>query len=155
MVSRRRGSRASAKILRRGVTRAALDAAYNTSASLPDSAERLAGWTNRSTITRSRPGVTRDLPCGPLRRNRRNILRADAAAPPLLVWFRGGYRQRASKDVFSCLADGPLALGMDVAMPGWTPAPVATPTDIVVEMAAARALLRIGGFLRGPVLVAG
>lgn len=139
----------------RGFTRAALDAAYNNGAIVPDSAARIADWTARSAVTRARPGTTRDLPYGPRPRNRIDIFRTGAAAPPLLVWFHGGYWQRNSKEVFSCLAEGPLALGMDVAMPGYTLAPDATLTGIVAETQAALALLRDGGFARGPIIVAG
>lgn len=139
----------------RGFTRATLDAAYNNAAAVPDSAARIAAWTARSVGTRARPGTTRDLPYGPRPRNRIDIFRADAAAAPLVVWFHGGYWQRNSKEVFACLAEGPLALGMDVAMPGYTLAPEATLTEIVAETTAALALLRDGGFARGPILVAG
>lgn len=139
----------------RGFTRAALDAAYNNGAIVPESAARIADWTARSTVTRMRPSATRDLPYGPRQRNRIDIFRTEAAAPPLLVWFHGGYWQRNSKEVFSCLAEGPLALGMDVAMPGYTLAPEATLTEIVAETTAALALLRDGGFARGPMIVAG
>ena len=139
----------------RGFTRAALDAAYNNGAIVADSAAMIAGWAERSAATRMRPGVTRDLPYGPRPRNRIDIFRTDAAAPPLLVWFHGGYWQRNSKEVFACLAEGPLALGLDVAMPGYTLAPDATLTEIIAETTAALALLRDGGFARGPIIVAG
>ncbi len=139
----------------RGFTRAALDAAYNNGAAVPDSAARIAGWATRSAATRLRPGTMRDLPYAPRPRTRIDIFRTDAAAPPLLVWFHGGYWQRNSKEVFAWLAEGPLARGMDVAMPGYTLAPDATLTEIVAEATAALALLRDGGFARGPILVAG
>jgi acetyl esterase/lipase len=139
----------------RGLSRAALDSAYDNGAAVPDSAARIADWTSRSDATRARPGTLRDLPYGPRPRNRIDLFRAEAGAAPLLVWFHGGYWQRNSKEVFSCLAEGPLALGMDVAMPGYTLAPEATLTEIVAETAAALALLRDGGFARGPIIVAG
>jgi acetyl esterase/lipase len=139
----------------RGFTRAALDAAYNNSAVVPDSAARITDWTTRSAATRTRPATTRDLPYAPRPRTRIDIFRTEAAAPPLLVWFHGGYWQRNSKEVFACLAEGPLARGMDVAMPGYTLAPDATLTGIVAETTAALASLRDGGFARGPILVAG
>lgn len=145
----------SEAVVWRGFTRNALDAAYNNGAIVPDSAERITDWTARSAITRARPGTTRDLPYGPRPRNRIDIFRTEAAAPPLLVWFHGGYWQRNSKEVFACLAEGPLALGMDVAVPGYTLAPEATLTEIVGETTAALALLRDGGFARGPIIVAG
>jgi hypothetical protein len=139
----------------RGFSRAALDAAYNNGAAVAESAAMVASWTARSAATRGRDGTTRDLRYGARPRNRIDIFRTDAAAPPLLVWFHGGYWQRNSKEVFSCLAEGPLALGMDVAMPGYTLAPEATLTEIVAETTAALALLRDGGFARGPIIVAG
>ncbi|MFN6954161.1 MAG: alpha/beta hydrolase [Acetobacteraceae bacterium] len=145
----------SGEIVWCGFTRAALDAAYNNSAIVPDSAARIAEWTTRSAATRARPGTMRDLPYGPRPRNRIDVFRADAGAAPLLVWFHGGYWQRNSKEVFSCLAEGPLKFGMDVAMPGYTLAPKATLTEIVAETTAALALLRDGGFARGPIIVAG
>ena len=65
-----------------------------------------------------------------------DILRADTAAPPPLGSFHGACRQHTSREVFARPAEGPLALGMDVAMPGATLAPP-----------------RGGGFARGLVLV--
>lgn len=120
----------------------ARDAAYNNAAAVADSAGWLARWSERSARLRaSRPELL-DVPYGPRPRNRIDILRSGAAGAPLFVFIHGGYWQRNSKEIFTCMAEGPLARGFDVALPGYTLAPEATLTDIVSETHAAVRFLR-------------
>jgi acetyl esterase/lipase len=60
---------------------------------------------------------------------------------PLLVFIHGGWWQRNSKEVFSCMAEGPLSAGMDVALVGYTLAPQARLSVIAGEITAALELL--------------
>jgi arylformamidase len=117
----------------RGMDRAALDAAYNNSAAVKDSARIVAGWQARS--DKLRPSA-RELVYGPKPRNRIDFFEAGPEAP-LLVFIHGGYWQMRSKDVFSCLAAGPLAQGISVAMVGYTLAPDIRLEGIVAEIRAA------------------
>jgi acetyl esterase/lipase len=170
----------------RGFTRAALDAAYDNMAAVPDSAARLADWTARSQSLRAatsantlplagrvvrseaedRVGVVGrpetptpnpspqgggessppctaqlDIPYGPRPRNRIDLFRCGREGAALLVFIHGGYWQRNAKEMFACMAEGPLALGLDVALPGYTLAPEAGLTEIAAEIRAALELL--------------
>jgi acetyl esterase/lipase len=129
----------------RGMDRATLDIAYNNSAHVTDSAERLAEWSRRSAALRARQPALLDRPYGLRERNRIDLFRCGHASAPLLVFIHGGYWQRNSKEVFSCMAEGPLACGFDVALPGYTLAPEASLTQIVAEIRSAIAWLRREG----------
>ena len=39
---------------------------------------------------------------------------------PVLIFIHGGYWQRNSREFFAVMAEGALAAGSDVAMPGYT-----------------------------------
>jgi arylformamidase len=135
-------------IVHRGMTRAELDAAYNNGAAVKNSEQKLAEWTTRGAATRARPGVLLDLPYGPRPRNRIDIVPCGESGAPLFAFIHGGYWQRNSKEVFACMAEGPLAHGFDAALIGYTLAPDATLTEIVGEVRAALRWLRS----KGPVL---
>lgn len=120
-----------------GFTQSALDAAYNNMAAVPDSAIRLADWAERSAALRARLPDELDLPYGMRERNRIDIFRSGQPNAPLLVFIHGGWWQRNSRQVFSCMAEGPLACGMDVALVGYTLAPEASLTDIASEITTA------------------
>jgi len=127
----------SESLVWQGFTRKALDAAYNNMAAVPDSADRLADWIGRSAALRVRMSTELDLAYGPGERNRIDLFRCGMPNAPLLVFIHGGWWQRNSKEVFSCMAEGPLATGMDVAMVGYTLAPQARLTGIAAEITAA------------------
>lgn len=139
----------SAPTVWRTFTREALDAAYNNSAAVPNSAATVADWAARSAATLSRPGTIRDLRYGPRERNRIDLLPSGRTRAPLLAFIHGGYWQRNTKDVFACMAEGPLAAGFDVAMIGYTLAPEVRLTDIVDEIGRAAAFLRREGPAHG------
>ena len=80
-----------------------------------------------------------DVPYGPLPRNRIDLFPAARPDAPLLVFIHGGYWQRNAKEDFACMAAGPLARGMAVALPGYTLTPEASLTAIVDEVGAALA----------------
>ena len=129
----------------RGMTRSELDAAYNNSAAVGNSAEKIAEWTNRSTQTRARPGAVLDIAYGPRPNNRIDIIPGGGSRAPLFVFIHGGYWQRNSKEIFACVAEGPLAKGFDAALIGYTLAPQATLTEIVGEVRTAARWLRAEG----------
>ena len=133
------------EIVWRGMTRAQLDAAYNNSAAVKNSAEKLADWQRRSEIVRGRQTELLDLGYGPRPRNRIDAFRCGRLQAPLLVYIHGGYWQRNAKEFYACLAEGPLARGIDVALIGYTLAPDATLTEIVAEVRAALRWLRAQG----------
>jgi len=127
--------------LYRGMDRTALDAAYNNAAAVAGSARIVAGWEARSAKFRQGfDGKNLDLRYGAAERNRIDLFAAGKDAP-LLAYIHGGYWQGRSKEIFSCLAAGPLAHGIGVAMIGYTLAPEKRLDGIVAEIHAALSFL--------------
>jgi acetyl esterase/lipase len=133
--------------LYRGMDHMQLDAAYNNSAAVVNSAELLADFQLRSDRLRTRKNSYLDLPYGAAERNRIDYFAA-AAPGPVLVFIHGGYWQMRAKENFSFLATGPLAHGIHVAFVGYTLAPEIKLAGIVAEVRAAIAWLaaRVAGF---------
>lgn len=134
----------------RAMSRSELDAAYNNVAAVPDSAAWLARWKERSQALRDRQPELLDLRYGERERNCIDVFRSEPAsryddAAPLFVFIHGGYWQRNSKEVFSCMAEGLLAHGVDVALPAYTLAPEASLTEIVSEIRSSIRWLRENG----------
>ena len=115
------------------MSRAELDAAYNNTAAVADSAQRLADWTERSAALRRKYPDLLDLPYGPRPRNRIDLFPCGRSNAPLFVFIHGGYWQRNAKEIFACMAEGPLVRGFDAALIGYTLAPDATLPDIAAE----------------------
>src|SRR5712672_3442787 len=118
----------------RGMDKAALDAAYNNSLAVANSADLMARGRERSTVVRAGPQTRLDVPYGSRPRERLDYFSSGATKPPLVVFIHGGYWQRNDKDMFAFIADGPRPHGIDVALVGYTLAPDARLTDIVAEM---------------------
>src|SRR5215204_2299201 len=97
-----------------GMNRAQLDDAYDNGKACPDSAERRDGWIARSAQVRAERPELLDLAYGP--RDRIDVFRSGRANSPLFAFIHGGYWQRNDKNIFACMAEGPLANGFDVAM---------------------------------------
>lgn len=129
----------------RGMTREELDAAYNNTAAVKHSAATLADWTRRSADLRAAHPQLLNLPYGPRPRNKIDLFHCGKSGAPLFVFIHGGYWQRNSKEIFSCMAEGPLAQGFDAAIIGYTLAPEVTLTEIVTETHAAIRWLRAEG----------
>jgi arylformamidase len=125
----------------RGMDRAALDDAYNNTAAVADSAEWIARWTDASAQLRRSPAARLDIAYGTRPRARLDYLPCQANRAPLFVFIHGGYWQRNDKDMFTCMAEGPLARGFDVALPGYTLGPEARLRDIVGEISQALTFL--------------
>lgn len=126
--------------LYRNMDRAALDAAYNNSAAVADSAAMMADFQTRSDRLRAAQSSHLDLRYGPAERNRIDYFAAGRDRP-LLVFIHGGYWQMRAKENFSFLAAGPLAHGIHVAFVGYTLAPEIRLEGIVAEVRAAIAWL--------------
>src|SRR5574341_2405216 len=116
--------------------RAALDAAYNNAAAVKDSAKFIADWEARSARLRAAHPEGMDLRYGPEERNRIDYFAARRDGP-VLVFIHGGYWQNRAKEIFSFVAEGPLAWGINVALVGYTLAPQKRLDGIVVEIRAA------------------
>jgi arylformamidase len=109
------------------------DLGLNNGVAVPDSIEMVAGWEQRSDEMRKRFPDHIDLRYGPRERNRIDFLKAGDKAPTLL-FIHGGYWQARAKEVFTVVAEGPMAHGINVALIGYTLAPDATLDDIVAEI---------------------
>jgi acetyl esterase/lipase len=122
--------------LYRGMDRAALDAAYNNGAAVPNSPKIIADWQARSERIRAKYREGLDLRYGPAERNRIDFFAARKDSP-LLVFIHGGYWQMRSKELFAFLVPGPLAHGISVALVGYTLAPEKRLDGIVGEIQSA------------------
>jgi acetyl esterase/lipase len=121
----------------RSMDRETLDRAYNNAGAVADSQHWLARWREAGVARRAMPGAVLDQAYGPRERNRIDLFPSGAADAPLLLFFHGGYWQRNAKEGFACMADGPLAHGINVALAGYTLCPEATMTEVVAEARAA------------------
>ncbi|HUQ24438.1 MAG TPA: alpha/beta hydrolase [Burkholderiales bacterium] len=126
--------------LYRGMDRAALDAAYNNSAAVKNSAQIVADWQARSDKVRAKHPDGLDLRYGPAQRNRIDFFEAKKDSP-LLVFIHGGYWQMRAKELFAFVVPGPLAHGISVALVGYTLAPEKRMDAIVGEIRTAIAYL--------------
>src|SRR5882757_9217605 len=109
------------------------DRGLNNGEHVPGSVEMVAGWEKRSGELRKRFPAHIDLRYGPRERNRIDFLKAADNAPTLL-FIHGGYWQARAKEVFTVVAEGPMAHGINVALIGYTLAPDATLDEIVAEI---------------------
>jgi hypothetical protein len=116
--------------------RAALDAAYNNGAAVADSPKIVADWEARSARLRAAHPEGMDLRYGPDERNRIDYFAARRDGP-VLAFIHGGYWQNRAKEIFSFVAEGPLAWGINVALIGYTLAPQKRLDGIVAEIRAA------------------
>jgi arylformamidase len=118
----------------RGMDRPALDAAYNNTDALRDSAQIRDRWQQRSAVVRAGPDARLDLRYGPRPRALLDYFPSGKPKVPLFVFIHGGYWQRNDKEMFAFVADGPRPHAIDVAAIGYTLAPQARLTDIVEEV---------------------
>jgi acetyl esterase/lipase len=118
----------------RGMDQAALDAAYNNTVAVANSAAILADWERRSAALAAAYPAHLDLRYGTRERNRVDFFHARVEGAPALVFIHGGYWQMRAKETFRFLARGPLAHAIHFASVGYTLAPNATLADIVAEV---------------------
>jgi arylformamidase len=121
----------------RSLDRAALGEAYNSAAAVANCSGITASWEPRITPVRQRQGAMLDLAYGPRPRNRIDFIRCGAPRAPTLVFLHGGYWQMRAKENFTFVATGPLMIGMNVALVGYTLAPAASMDEIVAEIGSA------------------
>jgi arylformamidase len=143
-------------MLYRGMDKAALDRAYSIGAATGlERRERIiADWTARTVALGEKVGARRDLRYGDGPRHRLDFYPCGRDRAPTLVFIHGGYWQFSDKENYGCLAAGPLAHGINVALPEYTLAPAIGLDGIVAEMRRAlQWLLREG--LAQSIVVAG
>ena len=104
--------------LDRKLTGTELDAAYDNTGAVADSARLLAGFDERSRLLAERRPERLDLRYGVRERQRIDYFASSAVNAPLLVFIHGGYWQMRCKEIFRFLAAGPLRHGIHVAPAG-------------------------------------
>lgn len=119
--------------LYRGMDRAALDAAYNNTEAVADSARYLADWERRSAALRAALPRHLDLRYGPADRERIDFFPTGKPGAPTLMFIHGGYWQSRAKEIFAFVAEGPLTHGINVATVGYSLAPAARLDAIVAQ----------------------
>lgn len=114
-------------------TRKALDAAYDNTHAVKDSAEILEGFELRSRKLAGEFSKTMNIPYGTRPRERFDYFPGNPDEG-IFVFIHGGYWQMRHKDTFRFLARGPLSLGFHVASVGYTLAPEMNLYEIVNEV---------------------
>lgn len=138
-----------------------LDDAYENGKYIEGGSQILASWPERAAAFRAEGSNSKlNQPYGAEPRQAYDLFMPDggmAMAKGTLIFVHGGYWMALSKDDFSHLAAGPLALGWAVAMPSYSLAPQARIGDITGEIAAAISAIMddIGPAIDGPLRLAG
>ena len=117
----------------RGLDRAALDKAYNSAAAAADQRRhrRVLGWECAGAAT----AIRKARPClwtAAAQPNQFHDMRAPSA--PTFVFIHGGYWQMRAKENFAFVAGGPLSIGINVALVGYTLAPEASIDEMAAEI---------------------
>jgi acetyl esterase/lipase len=134
------------------------DAAYDNNAAVKDSAVLIAERNEASKTLRATCKSFLDVAYGDRERTKIDLYPAADSGAPCLVFLHGGYWQRNSRDVFAMLVEGVAAQGWSVAIPGYSLAPDASLTEIVIEISQALDWLAKNGDsygVSGPVVLAG
>ena len=118
----------------RDMDQAGLDAGYNNTAAVADSARILADWDRRSAALAATVPAHLDLRYDARERNRVDFFPAARKHAPVLVFIHGGYWQMRAKETFRFVAAGPLAHGISIANVAYTLAPEASLESIVGEI---------------------
>lgn len=141
-------------MLYRGMDKAALDAAYNNGAAAGiERRDRImADWAQRTIALAVRVKARRNLRYGPAARNTVDFYPSGKSDGRVLVFIHGGYWQFSDKENYGCVAEGPLAHGIDVALIEYTLAPAIRMDGIVAEVGAALALIKAELAPRGVVV---
>jgi acetyl esterase/lipase len=123
-------------MLFRGMDRAALDAAYNNRNAVGNAAveRHYASWQTRTKALNAARQPELDLRYGSGARERLDFYKAGPSNAPTLIFIHGGYWQMNDKELFSFVAEGPLASGINVALVEYTLAPAARMDQICAEI---------------------
>ena len=127
--------------LYRGMNQAELDAAYNNSAAVKNSAELMDDFGQQSAVARAASSAVLGLRYGPADRNLIDYFPADRPGP-VVIFIHGGYWQMRAKENFSFIAKALVPHGLHVALVGYTLAPHATLGEITQEIKTAIAYVK-------------
>jgi arylformamidase len=119
------------------LSQAERDAAYNNNVAVANSAELVERRNAASAAFRTAHPQGLDVGYGPAARQKWDLFPATDPAAPCLVFIHGGYWQRNTREDFACFAEGVMAHGWSMALPGYTLAPDASLAAIVGEISRA------------------
>jgi arylformamidase len=112
-----------------------LAAEYNNRARVPEHPAIIARWHAEAKAYREASRSELDIAYGARARNRFDFFPAGGAGQaPIVVFIHGGYWLNFDKSVFSHVAAGPNAHGLDVAVPSYTLCPESSVPAIIDEM---------------------
>jgi acetyl esterase/lipase len=131
------------------LSQAERDAAYNNATAVADSPALNKIRNETSAAFRAANTIGLDKAYGPTQRNAWDIYPGGDPDAPCLVFIHGGYWQMNARENFAVLAQGMLAHGWSVALPGYTLAPEASLTQIVAEIHQALDWLAANGKAHG------
>lgn len=120
--------------------------------------QKTENWAAASKTLREQRSKHLNLAYGPGERTKWDLYPATDPKAPCFVHIHGGYWQRGSKEIFACLAEGPLANGWSAALLGYTIAPEASLTQITNELRSAFDWLDAKAAehgIAGPIIVTG
>jgi len=141
------------------LSQAARDAAYNNNLAVANSAALVERRNTASAAFRKAHPSGLDVPYGSAPRQKWDLFAATDPSAPCLMFIHGGYWQRNAREDFACFAEGIMAHGWSMALPGYTLAPDASLTAIVAEIHRALDWLAAHGpahgVAAGPVIVSG
>lgn len=140
------------------LSRSERDASYNNSAAVSGSDDYRERWITASQAYRAAHPKHLDIPYAPKERTKWDLFPGSDLAAPCLVHLHGGYWQRNSREVFSCLAEGVAKHGWSVALPGYTLAQDLSLTGLVGELRTALDWLKASRAdygIKGPVILSG
>ncbi|MFN4143012.1 alpha/beta hydrolase [Aestuariivirga sp.] len=110
-------------------------AEYNNRELVPDHPRIIAEWHEAARAFRDGAPGEFDLSYGARTRNRLDYFTAtEGGTGPIVIFIHGGYWRSFDKSVFSHMARGAHAHGLDVAIPGYTLCPEVTIPDIIDEL---------------------
>ena len=115
-----------------------LDAAYDNTAAVADSAAWLDTWRRRSAASRAAASAQLDIPYGDGPRRAFDLFPTGAGAP-VFAFIHGGYWLRNDRSMFGFTADGLQTLGVATAVIGYPLTPEARLTEIARDCTAALA----------------
>jgi len=135
------------------------DAAYDVNLAVSNSADLIEKRNTMSSAFRARHARNLDIPYVPNSdRCAFDLYPAKDPNAPCLVFIHGGWWQRNGRENFACCARGLAASGWSVAIPGYTLAPNASLTEIVLEIGLALDWLAENGpsyRIKGPIVISG
>lgn len=116
------------------LTQAERNDAYDNVKAVANSADLIVARNIAAEAYRAAHANHLDVPYGRGDRQKLDLYPAADSQAPCLVFIHGGYWQRNSREFFAAMAEGALARGLCVAMPGYSLAPEASLTEIVAEI---------------------